>query len=171
MPIDFLLLSSKNKQINGISEQVDKRTCGYQLRKDALLSSPDEIPDMIKRALAIGVEASYVLMDSRFTLPPLVKSIVDKGMEVIGMVKETKQRYNVNGKLVSLKQQYHLAQPVQSKKGILLSSHTVMANGTSIKVVFIQNRNKKGYWLAILSTRLHSFGISNRSNLWNSLRY
>jgi len=107
---------------------------------------------MIKRALASGIEASYVLMDSWFTLPPLVKAIVDQGLDVIGMVKETKQRYNVNGKLVSLKQLYRLAQPVQSKKGILRSIHTVMANGTSIKVVFIQNRNKKSDWLAILST-------------------
>lgn len=54
MPIDFSLLSSKNKQINGISEQVDKRTCGYQRRKDALISSPNQIPDMIKRDLAGG---------------------------------------------------------------------------------------------------------------------
>ncbi|HCX48222.1 MAG TPA: IS4 family transposase [Bacillus sp. (in: Bacteria)] len=152
MPIDFSLLSSKNKQINGISEQIDKRTCGYQRRKDALLSSPDQIPDMIKRALASGIEASYVLMDSWFTLPPLVKAIVEQGLDVIGMVKETKQRYNINGKLVSLKELYRLAQPVQSKKGILRSVHTVMANGTSIKVVFIQNRNKKSDWLAILST-------------------
>ncbi len=53
---------------------------------------------MIKRALANGITASYVLMDSWFTLPPLVKSIVAQGLDVIGMVKETKQRYNVNEK-------------------------------------------------------------------------
>jgi DDE superfamily endonuclease len=152
MPIDFSLLSSKKSQINGISKQVDKRTCGYQRRKDALQSAPDQIPNMIKRALDSGIEASYVLMDSWFTMPPLVKSIVEQGLDVIGMVKETKQRYKVNEKLVSLKQLYRLARPVQSKKGILRSIHTVMANGTPIKVVFIQNRNKKSEWLAILST-------------------
>jgi hypothetical protein len=64
MPVDFSLLSSKKTQINGISEQIDKRTCGYQRQKDALLSAPEQIPDMIKRALASGIEASYVLMDS-----------------------------------------------------------------------------------------------------------
>ncbi|MEC1723104.1 IS4 family transposase [Schinkia azotoformans] len=152
MPIDFSLLSSKNAQINGISKQIDKRTCGYQRRKDALLSAPEQIPAMIKRALASGINADYVLMDSWFTLPPLVKAIVEQGLGVIGMVKETKQRYNVNGKLVSLKQLYCLAVPVQSKKGILRSIHTTMSNGTPIKVVFIQNRNKKSEWLAILST-------------------
>lgn len=152
MPIDFSLLSSKKAQINGISKEIDKRTCGYKLRKNALQSAPEQIPEMIKRALANGIDASYVLMDSWFTLPPLVKAIVDQGLDVIGMVKKTKQRYNVNGHMVSLKQLYRLAQPVQSKKGILRSIHTIMANGTPIKVVFIRNRNKKSEWLAILST-------------------
>lgn len=54
--------------------------------------------------------------------------------------------------MVSLKQLYRLAVPVQSGKGVLRSIHTTMANGTPVKVVFIQNRNKKSEWLAILST-------------------
>jgi len=45
-----------------------------------------------------------------------------------------------------------LAQPVQDKKSILRSIHCVKSNGTSVKIVFVQNRNKKSEWLAILST-------------------
>jgi hypothetical protein len=71
---------------------------------------------MMKRALANGIEASYVLMDSGFTLPPQVKAIVAKGLDVIGMVKEIKQRYNVNVKMAFLKQLYRLTGPVQSNK-------------------------------------------------------
>ncbi|NBJ71553.1 MULTISPECIES: transposase [Clostridia] len=153
IPIDFSLLSSKKSQINGISSQIDKRTCGYKRRENALQSAPEQIPDMIARALANGVDASYVLMDSWFTLPPLVQAIVEQGLDVIGMVKETKQRYIVNGNPVSLKQLYRMAQPVQGKKkGVLRSIHTVMANGTPVKVIFIRNRNKRSEWLAILST-------------------
>lgn len=152
MPVDFSLLSSMKAQINGISEHIDKRTCGYHRRKDALKSVPEQIPTMIKRALASEINADYVLMDYWFTLPPLIKAIVEQGLDVIGMVKETKQRYLVNSKKVSLKQLYRLAQPIQSKKGILRSIHAIMASGTPIKVVFIQNRNKKSNWLAILST-------------------
>ena len=47
---------------------------------------------------------------------------------------------------------YILAQLVQSKKGIQHSIHTVIANVTLIKVTFIQNRNKKSEWLAILES-------------------
>lgn len=50
MPIDFSLVSSKNAQINGISEQIDKRTCGYKRRENALQTLPEQIPDMIRRA-------------------------------------------------------------------------------------------------------------------------
>ncbi|MCD8501612.1 MAG: IS4 family transposase, partial [Bacillaceae bacterium] len=77
-----------------------------------------------------------------------------QGLDVIGMVKETKQRYMVNGQRVSLKGLYVLAKKVdaQPNKGILRSIHCTMANGTPVKVVFIQNRNKKSEWLAILST-------------------
>lgn len=68
MPIDFTLLSSIKAQINGISTDIDKRTSGYKRRLDALESAPEQIPSMIHRALTCGVEASYVLMDSWFTL-------------------------------------------------------------------------------------------------------
>ena len=64
IPIDFSLLSSKKAQINGISEEIDKHTCGYKRRQNTLQTVPEQIPDMIKRAIANGVDACYVLMDS-----------------------------------------------------------------------------------------------------------
>lgn len=152
IPVDFSLLSSTKSQINGISSDIDKRTLGYKRRQNALQTAPEQVPDMIRRALLNGIHAEYVLMDSWFTMPPLVKEIVNQGLDVIGMVKETKQRYTIDGRLVSLKQLYQLAKPIPQKKGILRSVHCVMANGTPVKIVFIQNRNKKSNWLAILST-------------------
>ena len=152
MPVDFSLLSSKNAQINGISEKIDKRSSGYKRRLDALRTAPEQIPAMLKRAVEAGIEASYVLMDTWFTHTPLINEIVDLGLDVIGMVKPSNQRYIVGGKAVSLKELFHLAKPIQKKSAILRSIHTVLKNGAPVKVVFIQNRNKKSEWLAILST-------------------
>lgn len=149
MPVDFSLLSSKKAQLNGISSAIDKRTSGYKRRMNALQTAPEQIPDMIRRALSSGIDASYVLMDSWFTLPPLVQAITKQGLDVIGMVKETKQRYTAGGQVVSLKQLYRLAGPIQGKKRILRSIRCVMANGTPVKIVFVQNRNKRSEWLAI----------------------
>ncbi|WP_117016993.1 IS4 family transposase [Aeribacillus pallidus] len=152
LPIDFALLSSTNSQINGIDNRIDKRTSGYKRRVEDLQKAQEVIPNMIKRALSHGIDASYVLMDTWFTQQPLIKSIVDQGLDVIGMVKDTKQRYQVNGEWVSLKKLYQTAKPSQHQKGILRSIHTTMANGVPVKVVFVRNRNKKRQWLAILST-------------------
>lgn len=152
MPLDFTLLSSKKAQINGISENIDKRSSGYKRRVEALESAPAVIPGMLERALQAGVSADYVLMDTWFTQQPLIQSIAELGLDVIGMVKATNQRYLVNGKRLSLKELYKVATPVSGKNGIMRSIQTTMANGIQVKVVFIQNRNKKSEWLAILST-------------------
>jgi hypothetical protein len=152
MPVDFSLLSSTNAQINGISKEIDKRTSGYKRRMEALQPAPQLIPAMLQRTISAGIQASYVLMDTWFTQPPLIRAVVEQGLDVIGMVKTTNQRYVVDGQFVSLKQLYRCAQPTGRKHGILRSIHTVMANGVPVKIVFVQNRNKKSEWLAILST-------------------
>lgn len=153
MPIDFSLLSSKKAQINGISESIDKRTSGYKRRVEALQTAPEQIPTMLKRAVNSGIDATYVLMDSWFTQPQLIKAIVEEGLDVIGMVKATKQRYWVGGQKVDLKALYRLATPCQGNKGVIRSIQTSMTTtGVPVKIVFIQNRNKKREWLAILST-------------------
>lgn len=154
IPVDFSLLSSKKSQVNGISSKIDKRSSGYKRRLEALQTAPEQIPNMIKRAMDTGIDASYVLMDTWFTQQPLIKNIKEQGLDVIGMVKNLNQRYLVNGKRVSLKELYCLAKPVTGKKGILRSIHTTQSNGVQVKVVFVQNRNKKSDWLAILSTDL-----------------
>ncbi len=152
IPVDFSLLSSMKSRINDIATHIDKRCNGYKRRKDALRSAPEQIPEMIHRALNQGIEASYVLMDSWFTHPPLIKAITEQGLDVIGMVKRLKQQYWVNGQKVDLKRLYQLATPSHGKKGFLRSIQTVQANGVPVKIVFVRNRNKKSEWLAILST-------------------
>ncbi|MUV39262.1 hypothetical protein JNUCC1_03135 [Lentibacillus sp. JNUCC-1] len=152
LPVDFSLLSSKKSKINGISENIDKRSSGYKRRQEALQTAPEQIPGMIKRAMNAGIDASYVLMDSWFTQQPLVKDLTEQGLDVIGMVKKLKQRYLVDGKRVSLDELYRMAALTDGKSGILRSIHTTQANGVPVKIVFVRNRNKKSDWLAILST-------------------
>jgi hypothetical protein len=155
LPIDFSLLSSTTSVINGITAKIDKRTSGYKRRIEALQKAPDQIPAMLDRALDAGITASYVLMDTWFTHAPLVQAIVERGLDVIGMVKRGNQRYIVQGRRVSLEELYYSATSVQGKKGILRSIHTELSTSTGtlpVKVVFVRHRNKKREWLAILST-------------------
>ncbi|GMA62183.1 transposase (plasmid) [Alicyclobacillus fastidiosus] len=153
VPVDFSLLSSVKSQIQGLGQSIDKRTHGYKRRMESLLPAPDIIPAMIDRALSAGMNASYVLMDSWFTHAPLIQAVLDRGLDVIGMVKADNKRYLLDGRCLSLQELYYAATPVQStKKGILRSIHTQLRPGIPIKMVFVRHRTNKKEWLAILST-------------------
>lgn len=155
VPLDFALLSSNKSGINGISETIDKRSHGYKRRQEALLPSPQVVVSMLDRALKAGVVASYVLMDSWFTHAPLIGQIVDRGLDVIGMVKNDNKRFLVQGRRLSLKQLYTAASPIASnKRSILRSIQTELASGIPVRVVFVRHRSVKGEWLAILTTDL-----------------
>lgn len=155
IPVDFSLLASLKSQINGIVEGIDKRTSGYKRRIEALLPAPEVVPAMIDRALAAGVQASYVLMDSWFTHAPLIQSVLDRGLDVIGMIKADKKRYLLEGNRLSLQEIYYKSIPVRSKnKGILRSIRTELSPGIPVTVVFVRHRSNKKEWLAILCTDL-----------------
>ena len=65
--IDFALLSS-TKQKNRYSEinsEIDKRTCGYSRRKEAITKSTALVEAMIKRAINIGVRARYIVPERK----------------------------------------------------------------------------------------------------------
>lgn len=155
IPVDFSLLASLKSQVNGIMEGMDKRTSGYKRRMEALLPAPEVIPAMVERALATGVQASYVLMDSWFTHAPLIRAMLDRGLDVIGMVKADKKRYLVGDRRLTLQELYYEATLVQGKsKGILRSIRTKLSPGIPVTIVFVRHRSNKKEWLAMICTDL-----------------
>lgn len=155
IPVDFALLSSLKSGINGIAEGIDKRTSGYKRRLEALQSAPQVVAAMIDRAIATGITASYVLMDSWFTHAPLIKEAVGRGLHVIGMVKNDNKRYLVGGQRLCLKSLYKAAPRVEGKnRNILRLIRTELAPDIKVTILFVRHRSKKNEWLAILSTDL-----------------
>ncbi|QZT34482.1 transposase [Caldalkalibacillus thermarum TA2.A1] len=154
IPVDFALLSSPKKEnrLQEINTNIDKRTSGYKRRQEALKSKPDVVSALLDHALEKGIIADYVLMDSWFTQAPLIEKITNKGLFVIGMVKQLKQRYVYNGERFTLNQLYKLAKSHMGKKDILGSVCATLDNGIPVKILFVRNRNKRSEWLAILST-------------------
>ncbi len=90
LPIDFALLSSSNakSRIQNIRKDLDKRTCGYRRRFEAMKKSTAHLESMVKRALAAGIKAKYVLMDSWFGMPSVIATL-SSHLDVICMVKKT----------------------------------------------------------------------------------
>lgn len=69
------------------------------------------------------------------------------------MVKAMKQRYRFDGKSLTLQELYALL-PKHKNKEILGSIIAQTACGLPIKLVFVQNRNRRRDWLVLLSTDL-----------------
>ncbi|NEN83498.1 transposase [Paenibacillus elgii] len=152
-PIDFVMLSSAKlaNRFCEMKERLSKRTQGYKRRMEAFSRKPDAVAALLDRALQLGFAADFVLMDSWFTQAPLLRSLMAKGLHVIGMIKDMKQRYQVGNKRMSLKE-LHAGLPRFSKKELLGSILVRTDCGLPIKLVFVQNRNSRREWLAILST-------------------
>jgi hypothetical protein len=154
-PLDFTLMSSSKEEnrYNEMKEGIDKRLNGYKRRLEAFLPKPETVVQMIERALQAGFTADYLLMDSWFTHMPLVKKIYDKGMHVIGRVKDINQRYIHQGQVLSLRKLY-AAIPKNGKAEILGSVQvkSTSEGEISLKIVFVRNRNNRKEWLAILTT-------------------
>ncbi|MCL1990731.1 MAG: transposase [Defluviitaleaceae bacterium] len=153
VPVNFSLMASVKHLIKGINEDIDKRTSGYKRRLEATASKPIIAAKLIEEALANGISASYVLMDTWFTEAPLIKSILTQGLDVIGMVKRGPKRlYDYKGKKYTAERLLKLVNRNTHSSEIIGSIHVKMNSGIPVKLVFIKHRNNPKKWLVLLST-------------------
>lgn len=155
LPVDFSMLSSTNESNRLVDtySTIDKRTNGYKRRKEAVQKKPEVAITLIQNALKAGIFADYVLMDTWFTTEPMIKSVLNEGLQVIGMVKQLKQRYSYNSHSCDLKELRTLL-PKNTKGDILGEVIVYTKEKIPVKLVFVKNRNNKREWLVILSTDL-----------------
>ena len=153
IPVGFNMLSSsaKSNRYQEISKDIDHRSNGYRTRKESLLAKTDAAVLLIRKALNAGIRADYVLMDTWFTTEPMIKSILAEGLDVIGMVKQLKQRYNYKGMAYTLPELQKFVR-FDSARSIFGSLCVTTKNGIPVKIVFVRNRNKKSECLYLLST-------------------
>jgi hypothetical protein len=154
VPVDFTLLSSasESSRLVDINQDIDKRTVGYKRRIEALRKKPDVSVSLIDNALAAGISADYVLFDSWFTNEPMLLALKVRELDVIGMVKNNKQKYTYRGESLDLKAIYSRL-PIRKKGSEIIGSVVVHTKkGIPVRLVFVQNRNKRSEWLAVLST-------------------
>ena len=153
LPIDFALLASKeeNKRFCGIRKTLDKRCCAYQRRKEATAKATEHLQTMVKRALATGIRAKYLLMDSWFTMPATVIALSEH-MPVIGMVKKSGNiYYGFNGQRLSVLGIYRRLKKRRGRAKILAGATVALNENTPARLVFVRDKRKKD-WLVILST-------------------
>jgi len=151
--LDFALLSStkQSNRYNDITKDLDKRTCGYQRRKEAMTKSTELMEPMLKRTLAMGVRAKYLLMDSWFSAPSIIASLRNH-IHVICMLKDhPKWLYEYRGKKLRLRDLYSKLKKKPGRAKIKASVLVKLCDGRDARIIFVPSDKKRG-WLAILST-------------------
>lgn len=154
IPVAFNMLSSAKRSLRLCeAEAIDKRTVGYKNRISAMMHKPKAAIAMIKEALDAGIVADYILMDSWFTNEPFVNSLLEVGLDTIGMLKDTKQRYYYGEKLVDLRNLaahcIHFTRHSDIFGSVVVKTKNYMI---PVKLVFVRNRNKQSEYIVLLST-------------------
>jgi hypothetical protein len=155
LPLDFAMLSSTDSKSRlwEASKILDRRTSGHRRRCEAMTKATDLLVPMVKRALAAGIEADYLLLDSWFAFPSVIGGLSQE-IPVICMLKDLPKvlfRYkNVEYRLGEL---YRQLGKRPGKAAIKASVVVRWGDGLELKVVFICHRKKQG-WLALASTDL-----------------
>lgn len=144
--------ANEDKQLVPASESIDQRKAGYKSREATTLHKPQAAVKMIHDALAAGIRASYILIDTWFTNEPFIKDVIAEGVDVIGMIKDNKQWYSYKGRLYSLKQpatfvNFNTPPNIFGSVCVKTGKH-----GIPVKLVFVRNRNKKSEYIIILTT-------------------
>lgn len=153
LPIDFALLSSSNakSRVQHIRKVLDKRTCGYRRRVEAMEKTTAHLESMVKRALSAGIKAKYVLMDSWFGMPATITKLASH-LDVICMVKKTpKVHYRYGNQRLDLMNIYKRLKKRRGRAKIKASVVVTFTDGTPAKLVFVRD-SRKTDWLALLST-------------------
>ena len=153
VPVGFNLLSSakKSNRYQEISDRIDRRTNGYRARRESLLAKPEAAVLLVQKALAAGIQADYVLMDTWFTTEPMLEKLLETGMDTIGMVKQLKQRYYYQGRAYTLPQLRRFVR-FGSSRDIFGSVIVTTKKGIPVRIVIVRNRNRKSECLYLLST-------------------
>ena len=156
VPLDFVLCSSakKSKRIQEIRKKLDKRTCGYKRRMEAMAKSTEHLEKMVKRVLGLGIKADYILMDSWFCFPAILAKL-GKHIPVISMAKDVpKVVYRYQGQWLRLSKLYKLLKKRPGRAKLITSVITETKTGQQVKIVFVRHRHKKRHWQAIVSTKV-----------------
>ena len=172
IPIDFALLGTKNV-LCGANPDIDKRSSGFKRRLEALVDAPSVLLSMIDNARSLIRNGSYIVFDSWFCVPPLIREIAKRGLHVTGRLKNDKTHFlfRRNGKdsFVNLEQLFGKLAKIpaavrkrQQQVADILGSFRVCLPSVkgcaaiAAKIVFVRNRSASDAqaWLAILTTDL-----------------
>ena len=92
IPVDFALLATR-KILCEANPDIDKRSAGFKRRFEAVCEAPSVLLSMIDNARNLIRDGSYIVFDSWFCVPPLIREIVKRNLHVTGRLKNDKTHF------------------------------------------------------------------------------
>ena len=158
LPVNSCLLSSENES-SRINEgrDVDSNSNGAKVRKFAKKKATEVIPELISDAIKAGIQANYVLFDSWFSSPKVIRAMKGLGLDVVAMVKKSsKIHYCFQGQMCSCKDIFRRCKHRRGRSRYLLSVLVEIcgedAAPIAAKLVFVRNRSNRKDYFVLLST-------------------
>lgn len=162
IPLLFRHLSSENKKnrYTEISQKIDKRSCGYKARLQAISTSPKVLLEMLAQAVKFGIPSKHVLFDCWFSFPATIIGITKLKLNVVARLKKSpKIKYLINGEKKTLSQVYSSSRKRRGKSKYLLSVAVKLYNKDNetidARIVYVRDRNNKKNWIALISTDMN----------------
>jgi hypothetical protein len=156
-----------------VNLDIDKRSSGFKRRLEAVEEAPSVLLSMLDNARDIICKGSYIVFDSWFCVPPLIRGIATRSLHVTGRLKNDKTHFlfHRNGKdsFVTLEQLFgklaKIPEAVRNRQqqtpGVLGSLRVCLPpvdghKALPVKIVFVKNKSSSdaNAWLAILTTDL-----------------
>jgi len=173
IPVDFALLGSK-KILFEANPDIDGRSHGAKRRAEAVREAPEVLLSMIDRCRDLILAESYIVFDSWFSFPSLIRALTERKLHVTCRLKQNDTRYlfrrSCKESLVTLEQLYaklsRIPRSVRERQregnADILGSFCVALppdgkkEAVAVRIVFLQNKRSKNpnEWLAILTTDL-----------------
>lgn len=160
IPVNFALLSSENpkSRYNEMNLSIDKRTVGYRRRLESIRKSTEVLVELLKQTKASGIHAKYLLFDSWFGFPSVIRNIVAHSIQVICRLKDLRSiRFTYQGRSLSLNELYQVVPKRRGRARVIVN--VIVDIGTDKKplfarIIFVRDHEKREQWIALLSTDL-----------------
>lgn len=159
IPLLFRHLSSENKKNRyvEINSKIDKRSCGYKARLQAITPAPKVLVQLLKQVVSAGIPSKHVLLDCWFAFPSTIMDIAKLDLNVVARLKNTpKIMYLFDGKKKTVSQIYSSQKKRRGRSKYLLSVTVQLYNQdketTDARIVYVRDRNNKKNWIALIST-------------------
>jgi hypothetical protein len=162
IPLAFRHLASSKKELIrcGSKPGLDKRSCAYRIRKEALSKSTDIVIALLKAAIKAGIRAKHLLFDAGLAHPITIIKTNALGFHVTTRIKDTtKVHYYVGDEKKTAKEIFKankkrpgMSRYLLSVKVSLHATEDGVETKLPVRIVYVRNKRKRNEWVGILTT-------------------